>query len=406
MCIYSTSCNNKKKYGPYCNKHKRNYLITNNLIIKSRFTGESKDYLKNDILNTLTDIYKKIFSNNTYTLIYQDLINKKKENKSIFQKTKWRHELNNSNNKPIIIINKPNLTGWLYSIGKIENPRIRFAKSKTWNTSLISLRKSELFIILLDTLNIINKIIKIQRFYKNYLYYSKGSGLKNINESKNHEDFYTLDSIKKIELKYFMSYKDDNDNIWCFDIRSFKQLLDKNKLNNPYSREIIPDKEINRITKVLNRLEKQNVSLVYEEDHIYSNEEQLKRIVVDIFSEMTRVGYYMDVKWFYELTSFGLKHLYKFLEDIWNYRAQLTLDVKKKIAPPNGILYSTAVNDVFRLTNIYDLRNSIITELNYIYSNCTDDGCKSLGYMYFIIGLSQVNKNCFDAHSNWITYSI
>ena len=121
---------------------------------------------------------------------------------------------------------------------------------------------------------------------------------------------------------------------------------------------------------------------------------------------MTRVGYFMDVKWFYEITSFGLKHLYKFLEDIWNYRAQLTLDVKKKIAPPNGILYSKSVNDVFRLTNIYDLRNSIITELNYIYSNCTDDGYKSLGYMYFIIGLSQVNKHCFDAHSNWITYSI
>ena len=75
-----------------------------------------------------------------------------------------------------------------------------------------------------------------------------------------------------------MSYKDNNNNIWCFDIRSFKQLLDKNKLNNPYSREIIPDKEINRITKVLNRLEKQNVSLVYVEDHIYSNEEQLRSI--------------------------------------------------------------------------------------------------------------------------------
>ena len=157
---------------------------------------------------------------------------------------------------------------------------------------------------------------------------------------------------------------------------------------------------------IINKLKKQKISLKYEEEKTYTKEEQLKRIIVDIFSEITRIGYFMDIKWFYELTNYGLKHLYKFLEDIWNYRAQLTLDIKQKISPPNGVLYNKSINDVFKINDRFELRNIIINELNKIYNNCNDNGYKSLGYMYFIIGLSQVNKNCFDAHTSWITYSI
>ena len=331
MCIFPCCNNNNVKYGPFCNKHKRNYLVNNNIIVKNRFTNKKSDYLKKDISNTLKTLDKK------------------------------------------------------------RN---------------INFKKNELFDILSNELLYLNKIIKIQRFYKNYLYFNKGPGLKNRTLSKNDIDFYTLEPINEIETKYFISYKENN-NIWCFDIRSIKELFKTDKeILNPYSREKIPVNEINRIKSIINKFKKQKISLKYKEEKIYTKEEQLKRIVVDIFSEMTRTGYYMDIKWFYELTNYGLKHLYKFLEDIWNYRAQLTLDVKKKISPPNGILYNVSVNDVFKLNSRYDLRNVIINELNKIYSNCNDNGFKSLGYMYFIIGLSQVNKNCFDAHTSWITYSI
>ena len=81
-------------------------------------------------------------------------------------------------------------------------------------------------------------------------------------------------------------------------------------------------------------------------------------------------------------------------------------DVKIKISPPQGILYSTSVKDVFKINDRYKLRMLILNDLNKIYSNCLDDGLKSVGYMYFIIGLSLVNKKCYDAHSDWISYSI
>ena len=52
MCII-TDCHNKDKYGEYCSKHKRNYLVADDIIILERFTNKSSDYLKNDIIKTL-----------------------------------------------------------------------------------------------------------------------------------------------------------------------------------------------------------------------------------------------------------------------------------------------------------------------------------------------------------------
>ena len=50
---YLSDCKVKSKliYGNYCYKHRRNYFINEDKIINSRrFTGLSKDYLKDDLL--------------------------------------------------------------------------------------------------------------------------------------------------------------------------------------------------------------------------------------------------------------------------------------------------------------------------------------------------------------------
>ena len=59
MCILD-GCNYKEKYGEYCYKHRRNYLIdsnnpTSNKIIVDRWTNKCSDYLKQDIIHNLRD---------------------------------------------------------------------------------------------------------------------------------------------------------------------------------------------------------------------------------------------------------------------------------------------------------------------------------------------------------------
>lgn len=271
------------------------------------------------------------------------------------------------------------------------------------------LKKDDLFMLLVDEMNL-EKIVLIQRYCKMYLYSIKGPGYKNKELSKNLQDFYTLENINDIELKYFISYRDKNENIWCYDLRSIKELIDsgnKNKINilNPYNREIIYPEIIDKINKIIKKYNKKKILLIHDDDNIvYSREEILKRNTVDIFSEITRMGYFIDLKWFESKNILLLKNLYKYLEDIWNYRAQLDFETKKKIAPPNGIMYSMSVRDVFNINSRIEVKEIIINELKRIYDNCNDNNSKTLGYMYFIIGLSQVSSECYNSHSSWVSF--
>ena len=59
MCILD-GCNYKEKYGEYCYKHRRNYLIDSSNpsknIIVDRWTGKCYSYLKQDIIDNLRDL--------------------------------------------------------------------------------------------------------------------------------------------------------------------------------------------------------------------------------------------------------------------------------------------------------------------------------------------------------------
>ena len=336
--------------------------------------------------------------------IISDCNHKKKYGNYCYKHKKLHLTKNN-----IIIKNKFTYNPSDYLKSDIKKTLTDFYDKMNIKKNINKLKKDDLFSLLIKELENIDKIVLLQRYYKRYLYLTKGPGYKNKELSKNLEDFYTLENINEIKLKYFISYKDNN-NIWCYDIRSIKQLIDssdKNKTDilNPYNREIIDEKVISKIRNIIKKYRINNTSLIHDDNNvIYSREQILKMNTIDIFSEITRLGYFVDFKWFDSKSLLLLKNLYKYLEDIWNYRAQLDFETKKKIAPPNGILYSIRVRDVYNLNNRIEIKEIIINELKRIYDNCDDNNYKILGYMYFIIGLSQVSQSCYDSHSSWISY--
>jgi len=66
ICIFiesnnSQNCNHKSKYGNYCYKHRRNYLVKDNIICRDKFTCEKKDYLKKDIEYYVKNVMKTKF---------------------------------------------------------------------------------------------------------------------------------------------------------------------------------------------------------------------------------------------------------------------------------------------------------------------------------------------------------
>lgn len=336
MCEFienNKKCCKKKIYGNFCLSHKKSYLLNNqNIIIYDRFTNNIKDYLKKDIINTI-----EYYNLNNY------MKNKKKE--------------------------------YYFMIIK---EHFDFIKDNTKN---------------------LNHIIKIQynikKYNKNKDIKLRGPGYFNRKECMNDEDFFTYIPKTEIENDYFISYKDELNSIWCFDARSLKKLIDMN-MSNPYTRKDIPEYVKNNVELIINKIKSNNKSFSHDEDIKKERNNSIKQKTVDLFSKLERSGFPCDIKWLLSLNTIQLKKLYRGLEDIWNYRAQLPVETKRLIAPPNGILFNIPINQVLNMNSQKNLQEIILNELTKI-----DNRDNNLGYIYFLIGLCEVSNECYVTY-NWL----
>ena len=355
MCKYE-NCDIKVKgglYGGFCRKHKREYLIYDDFIVFERFTSKEGDYFKKDITNTLDLLFK---GNSWGKITKSYLFNILKDYYSY--------------DKDIVIPKEAKFTR-------------NFLNEKNINFLKVLQRKY------VD--------IKI-----NFL---KGEGFKDKMKCNNDNDFFTYDSISDIDQKYFFSYKDNRNFIWFFDIRSFNKLIEMGQ-GNPYTREEIPQEVKDRANKL-----SQLLNLTNEEDIInnsnnvrLSREQILKQKVIDIFSEMEQFGYGCNIEWFLDLNTRKLKGLYRNLEDIWNYRLNLSYETKARISPPNGLAFNIPVVEVNSIVNTLQLQEIIINEVSKFNNALTEDD-KKLGFMYFLLGLGLVSRRCYEAHQ-WIMLAV
>ena len=341
MCIFE-GCNNNIKYGDYCYKHRSNYLCDNECIIIERFTKKESDYLKKDIIKSIL----KIKPSSCYTI--------KSSKKDSFK----------------------------VLVKLIEDSFNKYDS------------------------NDIKKIIKLQQGIKERMNQMvvklRGPGYLDKSLCNNDTDFYSYDSIKDIDEKYFYSYKDSYDFIWFFDIRSLNKLIEL-KQPNPYTMKEIPKSIIEEVNKLTEKLNMQEKDELINKKEIKRNKRQIiKQKTIDLFSDIDTLGNYCQPEWFLNLNVSLLKRLYRNLEDIWNYRLQITNEVKSRICPPNGLAFTTRVSDVMRYTSKETLQELILNEIMK-FSNAVTLEDKKLGYMYFIIGLGFVSKECLESHP-WLMH--
>ena len=335
MCNFA-NCNSKsKKYGNYCHKHKREYLIKDDIILISNFTGRCSDYLKKDLVNTIN-----------YRANYKNTKGKNKEELFIFLK-----EL-------------------------IE-------KIKEYDE------------------NDITKIKKIQGFFRNKKYEKincfRGEGFLNKDKVNNETDFFTYDTIEEIDEKYYFSYKDEKQFIWFFDIRSFNKLIEL-KQPNPYTMKEIPSEAISnakKLTELLNLSKKDE--LIDKKQIKISRKQMIKQKCIDLFCDIETTTMYCNPQWFFNLHLNNLKRLYRNLEDLWNYRLEISNEIKSRISPPNGLVFTTRVSEVNQIQNKYDIQELLINEINKFQNAITPED-KKMGYTYFMIGLVSVSRECYETH--------
>ena len=249
----------------------------------------------------------------------------------------------------------------------------------------------------------INSIYKIQSNTRRWLLNKniKLRGLPYVNRKlcNNDEDFYTYEPVQDIEDLYFFSYKDHQNNHWGFDVRSLKKLLEMN-YGNPYTTEAIPEECKVKVNQLIQSLEGGNITTVIDTGIVADRKAVVKQKFVDIFAQMEYIGHSCDVKWVLDLNNQRLKRLYKELEDIWNYRANLDQQTKQLIVPPDGRLCVMPVHDYSQCHNKIELQEILANALTKI-GNSSDQSSMSLGYMYFIIALSYVSRPCFMTNT-WV----
>ena len=75
-----------------------------------------------------------------------------------------------------------------------------------------------------------------------------------------------------------------------------------------------------------------------------TNEKAIELRSLALFQQIDSLGNYSNPNWFLSLTKPKLIGFIRNLIDVWSYRAQLTIEAKRNICPPNG--------DPFRNLNI------------------------------------------------------
>ena len=342
MCLIE-QCNSKSKYGGYCYKHRRTYLCDDKYIVIERFTNKESDYLKIDIINTILSIAPQLHTS----------VNNIKRRKEAFKIL-----------SEIVEVFK-----------KYDEKDIKY---------IIYLQK------------------KIKKKIDKDIDILRGPGFTNRKVCNNDTDFYSYDSIDDINDKYFYSYKDSNDFIWFFDIRSLKKLIEL-KQPNPYTMNPIPDNIIEQVKKLIKKIKlNDGDELINKKEIKRSRKQMIKQNTIDLFSDIDNSGNFCQPEWFLQLNVHYLRKLYRNLEDIWNYRLQITEEVKSRICPPNGMIFTTRVSDVMRYNSKEVLQELIINDVMKFRGATTDED-KKLGYMYFLIGLGSVSRECWETHQ-WLMH--
>ena len=349
MCI--KGCKKKSKYGKYCGKHKKSYLLdSNNLIIIDNFTYCEKDYLKKELINSLN--YWKNNPNSNEYYIYRSI---SRDNMDLNRLIK----------------------------------SVLFLKFTKYIKDFLYYQKN------------IKSIETIQFYIRKHIKYKRnklrGPGYQNKSICKNQEDFLFMTNINDIDDTFFFSYIDDKYNVWFFDIRSFLKIIENDK-RNPWTRDILPDDVIQRAINLSNNIPNLEIN-DYNKEFIIND---IKQSTVNLFSAINLCGYDMNIDWFLKLRRSQLKNLYILLEDIWNYRAQLSDDTKHKICPPNGVLCSLPVNDINSINDKRELQRIILYDINRINKAVNIDD-KRLGFIYFIIALCDVSQACYECYY-WLIY--
>ena len=294
------------------------------------------------------------------------------------------------------INNYNDITNYNYNVSQL--------KSIAKNYKLkISGNKNELMSRIFTFLYLSSYIIKIQKVFRGRIVKKyiglRGPAATKRNICTNSTDFVSMEPLEEIDFNQFISYKDEDGFIYGFDITSLFNLFSKNGSNNknPYNRNKIPDiilkniKTLLRLSKIL----KIKIVLDLEDETPSISEEKVVELrALSLFQNIDSLGNYSNCNWFLSLNRNQIIRFVRELADIWSYRAQLSVETKRAICPPNGDPFRNLNMSVIHISQNFNIVRKVVLEvLEKLVNTGVDKDSKSLGAYYVLGALTLVNQD-------------
>lgn len=294
-----------------------------------------------------------------------------------------------------------------FNIKKFSEKNINHTLNKLYH-NYCSSNKEASFVDLINILRIIDnysnnitQIIKLQSFFR-------GQQLRIVNKlrgpaylnrfcSNNDKEFLTFQNVSDISNSKFYSLKDKKGFVYSFHLDSIKYIFENDR-KNPYTRETLTVSQLETISKLvkLDKSPPQNYSIVNTDPYL-----KMKERCIMAFQRMDELELYTQAKWFLNLNTLRLRKLYIELEDIWNYRAMLTDEFKKKYTK-SGKAFSLNIGQINKLNDKIILQNIILTEINkLINEGQTKEDCVTAAY-WVLTALTTVSHDAASGYPHLV----
>jgi hypothetical protein len=234
----------------------------------------------------------------------------------------------------------------------------------------------------------------VNRWMLKHLFYTKGICYFQPHLSCNDTEPITQEHIQDIPLPYFISFLEDN-TYYTFDIRLFHKSATPDFVN-PYTRRPLSVINSTHIQRQLQSLRNHHVMLEFETAPLTTSQR-----AVSLFIDMDQLDNYTNVNWFIHLSMSQLKEWYRRAEDIWNYRAKLTTEQKKKIIL-NKKVFNLSIREFYKINHLERLQHLVLDEINTLINTSPDRNERKLGCIYVLIAFSEVSIDA--AHAlQWLS---
>ena len=167
-------------------------------------------------------------------------------------------------------------------------------------------------------------------------------------------------------------------------------------MDNPYNRNKIPKQAITNLKTLINNPKYDLNEIQIENSTI---EQKFNQKVLSIFQKIDELDTYAggtNIDWFLNLSRHQLRLYYKVLEDIWNYRSELSIDKKKAIVP-NKTMFLVSVNDVYKMIKKRPLQKILLEEIDTLVSSAENIEDKITGSYFVLTALVEVSQQCMEA---------